>query len=398
VRRASVILEPFEPLIYSGAIEDFISPPLDAAKAGEISRLLKKKHNVLHLIFGEERTNRLLDEWERDGILISSGKNALIILEQRFKYLGTEGSRIGVIGILNLDVDRHDLIPHERTIERFVDERKRIFKEIEAQIEPIFVTVVGSRLETVLRDTVSKESASFSFNDSSNVLNIVYIIRETHRINDILDALRKVKGIIADGHHRFKALNEINEERVSAGLEKFPCYIYVTSFNSDSLKISGFHRIIKDHTNGNFLEAIDNYFTSIEVLEPKLKERIAIYDGKFRELNPLPLVEKLIDRENSGRYVFTDFSDSIILSRIYSLDINRDQDMINFTASYEEAIEQIDSGKASLAILIPPWNKSSFMNLVEAGKLFSPKSTFFFPKIYAGIAIMRMSSDRRNEY
>jgi uncharacterized protein (DUF1015 family) len=388
-----MIIEPFEPLIYSGSMEDFISPPLDAAKTGEISRLLKNEHNVLHLVFGNEWRRGLLDEWKRDGTLISGGKNAFIILEQRFRYLGEVNSRIGVIGALDLDAGRNDFIPHELTIDRLVDERKKIFKQIEAQIEPIFVTVAGSRLESVLRDVVSRKSASFSFNDSSNVLNKVYIVQEMNYIKNISDVLRKEKGIIADGHHRFKALNEINEERMAAGLERFPCYGYITSFNSNSLKISGFHRIIKDHTDRNFWGDVDNYFNSTEVQWPKLRERIVLYDGKFRELNPLPFIEKHIDLERGRRGVFTDFSDGVILSRILSIDANRDHDMIKFTASYDEAIEEIDSGKASLAILIPPWKKRSFLDLVESGKLLSPKSTFFFPKIYAGIAILGMSSE-----
>ncbi|MEM1614284.1 MAG: hypothetical protein QXP25_05210, partial [Thermoplasmatales archaeon] len=60
---------------------------------------------------------------------------------------------------------------------------------------------------------------------------------------------------------------------------------------------------------------------------------------------------------------------------------------ISFTPYERIATNQVDTGVASAAILMPSWEKKMLIRVISSGRLLPPKSTFFTPKIFAGIAV-----------
>ena len=62
-------------------------------------------------------------------------------------------------------------------------------------------------------------------------------------------------------------------------------------------------------------------------------------------------------------------------------------DLVEYQHDLYHAVKSVENGEASFAVLMPYWNKNSFIQFVINGDTLPPKSTYFYPKIPSGIAI-----------
>lgn len=322
--------------------------------------------------------------------LLSKGKESVLILEQKFSYLEQEQSRIGVIGTVDIADKETILLPHEMTIKKYVKYRKRAFERIQSQVEPVFITVAEKDLDSFLHNLVLDRNPDMSFVEPAGVLNEVYIIHESSILGDVQKKLRSSTGFVADGHHRLQALKEINKKRLSEGKYQYSLFSYVTSLYSESLLISGIHRIVTGGERENERTKLGRYFTVSEPMERFSGYKMGIYNGEFREIKPTSISSNLINNKGISDALNVDYSDLLILPHIFSIDPETIGKEVTYTPSQQEAIEMVKSGKGGTAILIPPLDKKQFMDVITSGRILGPKSTFFFPKIPAGIAIYKM--------
>jgi len=62
-------------------------------------------------------------------------------------------------------------------------------------------------------------------------------------------------------------------------------------------------------------------------------------------------------------------------------------DNVYYTNSWRGVVENVDSGKYSFGIILPPFNKGKFMEIALKGLVFPQKSTYFNPEIPSGITL-----------
>ena len=381
-------INPFIPYVFTGKVGDFVSPSYDTISPKEMKRLLSMKYNVTHLIAknnGRATFERMIDH----GLLKQHGEK-FIILVQKFRFSGKNMTRIGIIGAVDPSNERTKLFPHENTFEEFVEYRKRTFEELMSQVEPIFVVVPLRKLDEKLNLLISNRKPDLSFTSADSVRNYVYMVGESDSISSIQKYLLYSVGYIADGHHRFRALTEINERRASEGKRTVSVLCYLTSLYSESLLINGINRVAKLKSRQSALTKVSSNFKVSGPIRKPPEERMAIYDGEMREIVPTETSSTSLRYMGVEEAQFTDYSDMLILPDIFNGSKDFSGQELRYVANQEEALEMVNSNKGTLAILIPPWSKRQFVKVARSGRLMRPKSTYFFPKIPAGIAVYKM--------
>ncbi|MGC8644713.1 MAG: DUF1015 family protein [Thermoplasmata archaeon] len=371
----------FSPYLYHGNIADFVAPPMDMIGKEEALRLSSREDNVASIMFNSN-PSRQLGRLRKEGKLKKVGVDMMLILKQDFVLDGENVSRTGLICSLELDSE-NDLIPHEGTMREYVIKRRDFLAATGAQVEPVFIVAPGN-VEEFISTLVEKEEPLLSFVDSAGVVNTLYPVKQGTAISRISEALRDVRGIIADGHHRVKALIEVNRYRERMGLGRIPLLSYITSLDAPGLRISGIHRIIRGGGK-ELLGMINSEFSTVEIQEDGRDGRMILYDGSFREMEPLPETRDLV--RSLGLYPDTppDYSHLILSGESHN--IVSMENLVEYTPFETEAIREVNRGGATAAILMPRWSKDKFLSVVSSGRILPPKSTFFHPKIFSGIAL-----------
>ncbi|MEM0140808.1 MAG: DUF1015 family protein [Thermoplasmatales archaeon] len=379
-------IDGFTPYIFSGNIADFLTPPVDMLSEDDIKGMAGRNYNAAALIFNQDPASHLSG-------LVSSGKlqslgkkKSMLVLSQEFAHNGAKMSRVGLICSLDMGTNESELIPHESTIREYVEKRKDFLKKTEAQLEPVFIVAPKRDLENELFTALDRGKMLLSFDDSAGVKNSLYTIDDEQSMRAISNSLSGTRGIIADGHHRVRAIIEVNRERERKGLGTIPLLSYVTSLYSPSMVISGVHRIVKNEKE-DVIERLASGFRSTERGDRRVNGGMTLYDGSYKEIRPRKKTLETLRSNGLKPVTFADFSHFLLYGNsganyeIYS------SEGISFTPYERIATNQVDMGVASAALLMPNWEKKMLIKVVSSGRLLPPKSTFFTPKIFAGITV-----------
>ncbi|MDS0257388.1 DUF1015 family protein [Thermoplasmatales archaeon AK] len=362
-------IEPFRPLFYSDGVEKFVAPPFDTLSERQIRELKSRDHNILQLFYEDGSTPKSrLEEWIREKVLVEDDEQSFVILTQRFLHNGVQHERIGVIGAVDLNEKQFGLRPHEMTFPESVKQRRGIFIKLETQMEPLLVLSPEVSLERVLSQSVTGLTPRMRFQEPLGVLNSVFTVSDPNRIGLIQSVLGKQIGMIADGHHRLKAIESINGD-------------YHRNFRAP--------RIQTDQA----IAGISEYFDLIPEKRASPRMRMILYDGSLNSLVMNHRGEEMLKKLNIKPQAVTCVSDLLILRNILNIDTDPARKEVEFTAHDHVAIDAVDSGQASLALLMPPWEKDHFINIVNEGILLPQKSTYFYPKIPAGLVLYRMKHE-----
>ena len=375
----------FSPYVFNGNVGEFVSPPTDMMSKNEIVTLSSRRNNVTRVTFGSDPAG-ILKEMIDGGKITKISSDSMLILKQRFMQNGKHATRIGLICSLNLGNGDDQLVPHESTIREYVERRKEFLRKTGAQTEPVFIIVPGDEIENYLIKFADGINELFAFLDSAGVENTVYLLNDESRMQEISKFLEGFRGIIADGHHRVKALTEFNREREGNGQMRLPLFSYITSLDSPSMSISGIHRLVKNGSE-NVMKRIHSGFRINRSETYRLEGNVVLYDGNYREIYPLPNTVKLIRARGANPETPADYSHFAMHGESMGIGNGDDANVIDYTPYEIRAIEEVDKGNAKAALLMPPWKKKIFARVVSSGRILPPKSTFFSPKIFAGIAL-----------
>lgn len=364
-------ISPFIPTVYSDGLGRVTSPPFDMLSKSDEEELSKNPKNIINLkrCRDPEEARLLFAEWNDNGTLTRCSTESFVVLKQNFEIDGRRMERFGVIGIINMECEENNLIPHEETISSLVTERSKLIERMEYQTEPMFVVSDDDDLIYTLEGIMSKQKCDRHYEEPPGVINSICIVSEPDNLERIKNSLKGSVGIIADGHHRMKAMRNLSEKYE----KKVPffnnIFVYVTSLNRESVLISPVHRVIK--MNGTTVQTVKNSFDLIET------ENNVNNDFATLHMNGKKYIMK--SKQEIDYFKYLTMVDSCI-SRIHR------KGSIFYSADLNEVLKKLDNIPDAIGITMPPWKKSEFANIVKNGKILPAKSTYFYPKIPSGIA------------
>lgn len=387
-------IKPFRPFLFRQDLKDVTSPPFDVITRQQEKSLKESTYNITHVTLPDsgspEASRQLVDTWIRDGILVPTGSESLIVITQDFRGNGKDFCRIGLIAPVETSPPSDIIMPHEKTFEWAVRERRELMSSTGCQLEPIFVAVNGISFERMLKSAIKQLAPARTFEEPTGVINRFYVVSEKPAINSITKAVRKDKAIVADGHHRLQATRDLfaGSKRKDRDFWRYSL-AYVTSLQQESLMISGIHRLLdSDYSFRNFIQGVESFFEVIGSGPSDNPDLITIYDGKYHTLVPRENAFEAIG--DFGKFRFKAdpaLVNVLIFEKIMGMSIHEIARRVKYTQSVPFAVEEVDRNRSGFAVLMPEWDKSVFLTMTEQGRMFPQKSTYFYPKIPSGIAV-----------
>lgn len=288
---------------------------------------------------------------------------------------------------------------HELTRKDKEDDRMRHVQACNANLgSAFFAYPPQEELRTILR-TVAEAAPEYDF-CSGDIRHQMWPIADAavcRRITDIFASIPYL--YIADGHHRSAAAARVGAERRAAnpshtGEEEYN-YFLATCFSADELTILDYNRLVLDlngHTEEEILDLVRARFDVLNPVpspyHPESKHYFAMYLGGkwyglrakadgFNESDPIDSLDVSI----SSKYILKD---------IFGIEDLRTDKRIEFVGGIrgiDYLQEQVDNGKAKLALALYPVSMEDIMRVADAGEIMPPKATWFEPKLRTGIVI-----------
>src|SRR5262249_36403372 len=134
---------PFRGLLYSPLrvpdLKQVVAPPYDVISPEKDEEYRRRDpHNIAHLILprpeGDEdryrHAARLLQSWQREGVLLRDERPCLYVVSQRYTVKGLgERTRFGLIARVLIEDDAaKKILPHERTMDAPRTDRTDLLK------------------------------------------------------------------------------------------------------------------------------------------------------------------------------------------------------------------------------------------------------------------------------
>jgi uncharacterized protein (DUF1015 family) len=425
-------LRPFQGVRYDPERVDLslvVAPPYDVISPADQRRYYQQDpHNVVRLIAGEvrpadtpednkyTRAAAFFREWLAQGILRREASPRLYVYRHQFTdpISAESRSRVGLLGVVELEPFGRGVLPHEQTHARAKADRLSLTRAVIANLSPVFALYEDPR--SAVGPLIAPAMATpplLSITGEDGDQHSVWSIDEDQRFAQLAEVLKGSPLYIADGHHRYEtALNFRNYQRQQhpnappdaafnyvlmlvvdvrdPGLTILPTHRVLHDlerFDAGELvrRLSARHRLVRRDSRAALLAAMQ---------EPTPTHRIGI---ALAQIPPLA-------GEGRDRGYFTvdihrpDTADPVsrldvsvlheeILQRelgLTSAELEQER-YLSYSRDVETVLKRVESGAAQAAFLLRPPAVSDVVEVAQAGQVMPQKSTYFYPKPASGI-------------
>lgn len=380
-------------------LSDVVCPPYDVISEQQLEFLRSKSpYNFSHILLADNNNYKEIAEkfrgWNEQGILTDDKSKSFYLYEQCFTSEGKSYRRFGFLSLLKMD---NNILPHEHTLSKPKEDRKKIIKEMEANLSPIFVIApraLGAFGQVYKSYSGKAPVVKFEF---EGIKNSIWMVDDSDSIAAICTAVEKSSLIIADGHHRF----EISYDYYINNKGKFDDLNYVLAYITDAqegLLILPTHRIVRlKQEIGLIFHKLEDYFfikpATKDYVEKELNIRKKFcfsiyYQERFYFLEPKDdSFFNKIDGEDCYKKI-----DSYILHQFIFRLFEKDEE-IGYTHTISEACQLAGQDKA--AFLLRSARLNDVFDIAKQGLRLPQKSTYFYPKLVSGVVVRRFGNYRR---
>jgi uncharacterized protein (DUF1015 family) len=374
------------------------------------------------------KAKELLEQWQKEGILVSEESECYYVYE-----LTMNGrSQTGIVACAAVDDYVNGVIKkHENTREDKEQDRICHVDVTDAHTGPIFLAYRSDEELNQLVSEICSHEALYDFTAEDGIRHRVWkavegstgdgaTATEAGKADNgasgeasgqwtgrIQKRFRQMTGIyIADGHHRAASAVKVGLKRRKenpeyTGEEPFNYFLSVL-FPDDQLMIMPYNRVVKD-LNGNteeeFLKKVRERFAVKRLSEdagnqgaqPTERRHIGMYlAGQWYELEVL--AEHLTEDPVKGLDV--SLLQDYLLAPVLGIGDPRTDARIQFVGGIrglKELERMVDSGDGEVAFAMYPTSIQELFSVADAGLLMPPKSTWFEPKLRSGLFIHKLS-------
>ena len=397
-----------------GSLEDVIAPPYDVIDAAERAQLLERSpFNVVEIDLPQaanggdpyEHARDTLDEWRRDGVVVTEPEPAMWALEQSYTAPdGGERTRRGFFARVRVeDYGAGRIRPHERTHPGPKEDRLRLTRATRANLSPIFSLFPDPDNAAV--DALAKATAGDPFgaaSDSDGTRNSLWRIGEPELIAELQGAVADAELLIADGHHRYETARIYADEIGGEGEHRY-VLMFLCSLSDPGLTVFPTHRLLSNLKESEVQErlgaALKRDFEveriEAEELEPPASETVQFgyMDSHFKQPFRLTLKDQSIADEalpgmpEPYRKLDTAVLEALVLRGALGMsehDISH-LNGLGYSKSLEEARAGVESGDWDAGFFMRATPVEQVREVAEAGESMPPKSTYFYPKVPTGL-------------
>ncbi len=387
--------EPFAAIRYApDDLASVIAPPYDVLSDADVDALeARSLHNVVRIDVprgGEDRYDlaaKTLREWLDEEILVVDPQPSFTIYRMRFTdSAGARRDIAGVLGALEVvDLEAGGVLPHERTTAEASTDRLDLTRATAANLSPVW----GLSLSTGLTELLVEPGEPLDAVTDAGVEHVVERVTDPRRIAAIRGKLAADDVLIADGHHRYGVSRSYREEiREATGRTDTPAELtlaFVNELIEEQLSVEAIHRLYTNIDVTELAEALARSFELIPTDRPGPATLAAMATKEFLVLFTREGTWRL--QAKPGRFDGVRALDGGWLETALA--------DVPLTVAYQhgldETLSEVDSGRASAAVLIRPVSVAEIERTAREGLLMPPKSTFFTPKLKTGFVIRSLT-------
>ncbi len=415
------IVKPFRALRYNEKKFPVppVAPPYDIINEADREKMASDEYNMINLdkpgskddVDKYKKAAQRLGKWKEEGVLINDEKPSFYLYEQEFKNpeTGKVMKRRGFFAALLIEepYEKH-IFPHEKTLSAPKADRLSLMRETKANLSPVFGLYDDpeNKAEAVFDKVAAAEKKVYeTYVDSDGTKHSLWIIDDESDIEELENILAPCNMIIADGHHRYATALNYAKERGS-NFDGSNGYDYVlvalVNFNDSGLIILPTHRLIGfEFDKEVVLSKLEKYFDIESVSRDEMERRLFLKKGcsligfSLKGEDYLLLLKSGANlsgiipdsKSQTWKRLEVTLLYYLILKHILEIDDKTFQEKINYTHSFAETYELVDSGEFYGAFLVPSCAKEEIESVTLDREVMPQKSTYFFPKIFAGFVI-----------
>ena len=410
----------YNPTVISD-IESVTSPLFDVVSDKQRQTLYKNPLNSVHLSVPQSSADQaaiLLNEWKSKGIIKQDPLPGIYVYYQYFKLPGSpnELCRKGFIcNIRAYDWDEQEILRHENTIPKAVNDRIELLSKTEFHASPThgLYTDTDFQLEELMDEAI--QFPFYESEDYQGVRDVLAVIHDASVIKKFIEVVGERKIILADGHHRYESSLAIKHKLQKAnpnhtGNEGYNFHLmYLTNTETGGLRILPTHRLIKgleQFDEATILEKLSGDFIIKPVEEPDTLNEIII--GKqwafgllFREnaykirlkpealaTNPWPFPEHIKQLDLTVMHYF-------VIEKVLGI-AGKDQRKsphIDFDRSFGDCLAKTIMGEVQMAIITNEVTIDQVKQVCASGYTMPQKSTYFYPKVICGFVFSSIKEE-----
>ena len=432
-------IRPFRGVRYNPSLvkdlAQVICPPYDIISPQVQAELYRRSDlNFIRIEYGRElpqdkdtdnrytRSSATLRKWLEQGVLKADDKPCLYIDDHQFTLGGKTCRRRVVNCLVKLEEwDKMIVRPHEGTLSRPKSDRLNLLWALQADTSPVMALYEDrdKRMSSLL-DRSAREAAAVNIrlgNDESHRLRVVSDAAVSGRVHDYLAGQPLY---IADGHHRYESALSYRRERRSSsasGATEEPFDFVLMSLidmADPGLVILPAHRLVRGMPPSSIdglMAGLDTCFSVAEIAVDttdtlsqinrllsggKDEVKVLLYGLKKDRLLSLTLrdfgiVRPMMPYFHSELYQKLDVSivDHVILEELLGLTHEMAGVFLDYSHDALEAIRRVNEQEYQLAFIVKPVRPDAIKAIADSGDRMPRKSTYFFPKIPAGLVLYK---------
>ena len=333
-----------------------------------------------------------LDDFLSRGVLVQDEQPCLYAY--RLTWQGQ--SQTGLVAGYSVEEYDQGLIKkHEFTRPDKEEDRTVHILTLGAQPGPVFLTYRSSA------DTASALTAAtagdpwIDFEAPDGVRHTLWRVTDTAPLVEAFGGLPAL--YVADGHHRSASASNVRARR--AADDELPAddpahHFLAVAFPDDEMRILGYHRLISElggRDADEFLEALRGVapLEAVEAGEPVPRGHVRIYvGGQWWQMKLTPTADDPVARLDVQAL------EDQVLRPLLGIEDQRTDKRIQFVGGIrgtQVLADAVDAGKAAVAFALAAVTTDELLAVADSGNVMPPKSTWFEPKLRAGLFVYPLS-------
>lgn len=415
------VIKAFKGILYddalAGRLKNLVAPPYDVISPAMRDELYERSpYNIIRLILGKDigdkyaNAARFLKTWLKKGILVRDKDPSIYIYRQTYLHEGKMKTRTGFIALMKLeDPSKSGVLPHEYTLAKPKKDRLKLLKKVKANLSPIFSLYYEKKpvISKVIGRSIGKEKPFIRI-DSEGVIHEMWRVSDKKKIDSLKRAMKGKKIFIADGHHRYEVALQYkkmmkNKASGSANADYIMMY-FANLDDTENITILSTHRVLKD-IGGLDAEAILSRLrmsfdiskkdTLNNLMAALAKDRVwprfgaymgkgAFYLASLKKRISAPKVVKC-DKSPQWKRLHVAILHNFVINNLLSLQDYEDN--IKYVKEPAEAVRLVDRSGYKIAFILNPTRVHEVKEVALKGDMMPQKSTYFYPKLLAGLVI-----------
>ncbi|MFC1899005.1 DUF1015 domain-containing protein [Chloroflexota bacterium] len=368
------------------------------------------------------RSAATVAQWLEQCILKADETPTIYLHDHYFSHHGKTYKRRGITACVRLEKwDKMVIRPHEGTLAEPREDRVNMLRELKVNTSPILTLYQDQeqRISSLLTTEVTENKPLICFTDAGGEKHCLWTITNPQVLNRICDNLADQPLYIADGHHRYESALAYQREQQTGSPDNSVnedfnfVMMTLVDFSDPGLVILPMHRLVRGVSKSilSVLESKLNTFFKIDELPLENPDVWQKVDGFLRKtdktrmvlfgLNGTLLSLELCDFDAASKLMpyfhpesyqrlGVTIANHIILENLLSLGNVADETKISYTDDLQDAVNRVKEEEYQMALLLRSVGAETIKTIADAGDRLPKKSTYFYPKLPAGLVFHRL--------